>query len=322
MQYEIEAFFRLLFKLLCLSAALAWTGLSFGIDYANGFNIKGALVPEDEIVGGGPPRDGIPALFNPRFVSPAEVQFLKPDDRVLGVSLNGVAKAYPERIMIWHEIVNDDFNGKPVVVSFCPLCGTGEAHFAKLDGKRLSFGVSGLLYNSNLLLYDKQTESLWSQLLGKAITGPMKGSVLKGLPVVHTVWEAWKKVHPDTLVLSDKTGFERNYSYNPYSDYLSNAVVMFRVNRESHRFHPKEWVLGVEANGKYKAYPFTELAKADYLVRDTVAGKTLEIRLDPATRSAQAFTAGKLYPSQTVYWFAWFAFHPETDTYQAPPAHR
>ncbi|WP_454753975.1 DUF3179 domain-containing protein [Cupriavidus necator] len=303
--------------------ALVWSRPAECADrYANGFDLHGALVSQDEIVNGGPPRDGIPALIAPRFVAASEATFLRSGDRVLSVLLNGVAKAYPERILIWHEIVNDEFNGEPLVVSFCPLCGTGAAHSARVDGKRLTFGVSGLLYNSNLLLYDKQTQSLWSQMLGKAISGPLKGAALMGFPITHTTWQAWQKEHPHTVVLSERTGYQRNYGFNPYSDYMTNAVVMFRVRQESHRFHPKEWVLGVGANGSFKAYPFTGLAKAGNVVRDRVGGRLFEIRLDPATRSAQAVSDGKPYPSQTAYWFAWFAFHPRTDAYQAPSTTR
>ncbi|MGE8452517.1 MAG: DUF3179 domain-containing protein [Pseudomonadales bacterium] len=292
---DIAPFSRIPGWLLTLACiiALVYSGPAWcGSRYANGFDLQGALVPQDEIVNGGPPRDGIPALIAPRFVTASEATFLRSDDRVLGVLLNGVAKAYPERILIWHEIVNDEFNGEPLVVSFCPLCGTGAAHSASVDGKRLTFGVSGLLYNSNLLLYDKQTQSLWSQMLGKAISGPLKGAALKDFPITHTTWQAWQKEHPRTVVLSSHTGYQLGYGINPYSDYLTNAVVMFRVRQESHRFHPKEWVLGVEANGTYKAYPFTELANAGNVVRDRVGGRLVEIRLDSASWSAQAVSDG------------------------------
>ncbi|WP_432262703.1 DUF3179 domain-containing protein [Cupriavidus sp. TMH.W2] len=311
-----------LLRLACIIAIVCSSPAWCSNRYANGFDLQGALVPQDDIVNGGPPRDGIPALIAPRFVAASEATYLRPDDRVLGVLLNGVAKAYPERILLWHEIVNDEFDGEPLVVSFCPLCGTGAAHSASVDGKRLTFGVSGLLYNSNLLLYDKQTQSLWSQMLGKAIAGPFKGTALKDFPITHTTWQAWRKEHPRTVVLSERTGYRRDYGFNPYSDYLTNALVMFRVSQESHRFHPKEWVLGVEADGTYKAYPFTELAKAGNVVRDRVGGRLIEVRLDAATWSASASSDGKPYPSQTAYWFAWFAFHPRTDAYQAPPATR
>lgn len=297
--------------------ALVWSGASLGEEpYVNGFDVRKALVPQDEIVEGGPPRDGIPALMAPHFVTAADATFLRADDSVLGVSLHAAAKAYPVRILNWHEIVNDEIAGQPVAVSFCPLCGTGAAFYAQAQGRRLTFGVSGLLYNSNLLLYDKETQSLWSQLMNKAISGPLKGTLLVSLPVTQTTWKAWRQAHPDTLVLSEHTGYRRDYAFDPYADYMSSAMLMFRVSKESHRFQPKEWVLGVAANGAYKAYPFTELAKAGTVLHDHVGGQPVEIRFDPVARSAQAFSAGKPYPGQTAYWFAWFAFHPTTEVFQ------
>ncbi|TAM08548.1 MAG: DUF3179 domain-containing protein [Paraburkholderia sp.] len=297
--------------------ALAWSSASLGEEaHANGFDVGGALVPQDEILEGGPPRDGIPALTTPRFVAAADATFLRADDSVLGVSLRGVTKAYPVRILNWHEIINDEIAGEPVAVSFCPLCGTGAAFYAQVRGRRLTFGVSGLLYNSNLLLYDKETLSLWSQLMNKAISGSLKGTQLESLPVTQTTWKSWRQAHPDTLVLSDRTGYRRDYASNPYADYMTSAMLMFRVSKESHRFQPKEWVLGVAANGEYKAYPFSELARAGAVVHDHVGGQLLEIRFDPVARSAQAFSAGKPYPGQMAYWFAWFAFHPNTEVFQ------
>jgi hypothetical protein len=126
----------------------------------NGFDVSDALIPRSEIMSGGPPRDGIPALTDPAFESAAAAG-LAPDDRVLGLARNGIAKAYPLSIMTWHEIVNDRFDAEPVVVTYCPLCFTGMAFGAALDGRRHDFGVSGLLYNSDVLMYDRQTESLW-----------------------------------------------------------------------------------------------------------------------------------------------------------------
>ncbi|RWA53122.1 hypothetical protein AU476_14940 [Cupriavidus sp. UYMSc13B] len=188
---KLSRIYGWLLTLACV-AAFAWSSPVWcGDRYANGFDLQGALVPRDDIVSGAPPRDGSRRDL-PDFVPASEATFLRPDDRVLGVLLNGVAKAYPERILIWHEIVNDEFNGEPLVVSFCPLCGTGTAHSARLDGKSLTFGVSGLLYNSNLLLYDKQTQSLWSQMLGKAISGPLMGTALKEYQVAHTTGKPGK----------------------------------------------------------------------------------------------------------------------------------
>jgi hypothetical protein len=138
----------------------------------NGFDLTDALVPGNEVHSGGPPRDGIPAIDKPRFVTATAASFLKGDERVLGIRHNGVSKAYPITILSWHEIVNDRFAGDPVAISYCPLCGTGIAYRARADDQALTFGVSGLLYNSDMLLYDRNTGSLWSQIMRQAISGP------------------------------------------------------------------------------------------------------------------------------------------------------
>jgi hypothetical protein len=151
----------------------------------NGFRVDGASIPVADIRHGGPPRDGIPAIDEPRFVSAAEARFLKPDDRVVGVVRGGVARAYPIAILNWHEVVNDRFGDEAVAVTFCPLCGTAMVFAAEAGGRQLQFGVSGLLYNSDVLLYNRQTESLWSQIMAEAVTGPMQGTRLEFLPTAH-----------------------------------------------------------------------------------------------------------------------------------------
>jgi len=155
----------------------------------NGFDLSGALIPVRDIESGGPPRDGIPSIDDPRFVGASKASFLAPEDRVLGVAIEGEAKAYPVAILNWHEIVNDRSLDQNFVVTYCPLCGSGMVFVADVGERALSFGVSGLLYNSDMLLYDRNTESLWSQLLAKAVSGPLKGRVFwptgHASPTVH-----------------------------------------------------------------------------------------------------------------------------------------
>tara|TARA_R110001592_G_scaffold246577_1_gene508469 strand:+ start:20751 stop:21287 length:537 start_codon:yes stop_codon:yes gene_type:complete len=151
----------------------------------NGFDLTNSLIPVAEILSGGPPRDGIPAIDKPSYLRAGKAHYLNDSDLVLGIVHNGIARAYPVRILVWHEIVNSEFDGEPVVITFCPLCGTGLAFSALVDRQRLDFGVSGLLHNSDLLMYDRQTESLWSQIPGQAVTGDMAGKELRRLPVVH-----------------------------------------------------------------------------------------------------------------------------------------
>jgi hypothetical protein len=175
--------------------------------------------PAAEIREVGPGRDGIPALDRPRFIAGKSATYLLPDDRVPGLRLGGIARAYPVKILNYHEIVNDRFGMQPVAVTYCPLCGSGMAFSAEAGDRVLEFGVSGLLFNSDVLLFDRQTESLWSQLQREAISGKMKGTKLEPLPVSHTTWRDWLGRYPQTTVLSDRTGYSRTYNVDPYPAY-------------------------------------------------------------------------------------------------------
>lgn len=308
--------FGIFASLLALAAALtsvesmARTIGSFDIDEND------TLIPAAEIHSGGPPKDGIPAIDKPVFIA-ASASNLKPDARIMGLEIEGVARAYPLSIMNWHEIVNDTFGKKTVVVTYCPLCGSGVAFDADVDGAPLKFGVSGLLYNSDVLLYDRRTESLWSQILSKSVTGKMKGKILKMLPLLQTSWSEWKALYPSTQVLSENTGFSRDYNRNPYSGYDTGAGIYFPVKFSSKRYHPKERVLGIEFDGQYKAYPFAELSKKGAKFTDQFAGRDLTIQYNDAARSARIFDdKGKEVPALNSFWFAWFAFHPDTKIFQ------
>ncbi|HHJ14065.1 MAG TPA: DUF3179 domain-containing protein [Gammaproteobacteria bacterium] len=284
----------------------------------NGFDLSGSLVPVSQIEPGGPPRDGIPAIDHPRFLNASQADFLRDEDRVLGIDRNGLQKAYPVRVLNYHEIVNDRFGDTAVVVSYCPLCGTGMAFLAARGNENLNFGVSGLLYNSDVLLYDRQTESLWSQLLGRAVTGPLKGQRLQQIPMEHTSWADWRRRHPRTLVLSTDTGYQRDYSRSPYAGYADSDRLMFGVSRLDRRFPPKEWVLGIELGGEAKAYPFSTLARGPARFEDRLGGKTIRILFDASHRSARAYLGEQAIPVTTGFWFAWAAFHPDTQVYTGP----
>lgn len=280
----------------------------------NGFDLDGALVPESAIQRGGPPRDGIPSIDRPRFVSADQAVFLREDDRVLGLNLDGQARAYPIRILNWHEIVNDRFNNRPVVVTYCPLCGTGAVFDARIADSDRSFGVSGLLYNSDVLLYDRESESLWSQIGKQAVTGPLRGQRLTMLPADHTSWADWRSRHPGTLVLSTETGFRRDYSRDPYAGYGSTAAVWFPLTHRDNRLPAKELVLGLSVDGEHKAYPFSVLDRLpDHSLDDRLAGHAFSVRYDPQHRTARAIARdGSPLPGLIAYWFAWAAFHPDT----------
>jgi hypothetical protein len=303
------------------AAMLFAYGAAFAEPLRNGFDLAGALVPAEEILQGGPPKDGIPAIDRPAFVGARDATNLRPDDMVLAIVRNGIAKAYPIRILNWHEVVNDRFGADDIVITFCPLCGSGVAFESKAGGRALRFGVSGLLYNSDVLLYDRETQSLWSQIRAQAVAGPLKGGRLAAVPVLHTTWADWRVRHPDSLVLSQKTGYSRDYNGDPYAGYEKSAELMFPVRFRAEGYHPKERVLGIVLDGKAKAYPFVELAKGAGEIADTVAGRAVRIRYSREHQSAEAFDAkGQPLVATTLFWFAWAAFHPETELYRAPRA--
>ncbi|UCE31189.1 MAG: DUF3179 domain-containing protein [Burkholderiales bacterium] len=309
--------------LLVACAALLWHApapaqSAPGATKLNGFVLDGASIPVDQILPGGPPRDGIPAIDTPRFVA-ADAAGLEADDRVLGLVRNGVARAYPVRILNWHEVVNDRIGDERIVITYCPLCGSGIAFGADVGGRTRSFGVSGLLFNSDVLLYDRETESLWSQLLGEAVTGPARGTRLRAVTLDHTSWADWRARHPETRVLSFETGYLRNYARDPYAGYERDPRTFFPVAASDPRYHAKAWVLGVEASGARKAYPFAELENAPQPLADRLGGREIEVIYDAEHRTARVRDAdGAPYPSVMTFWFAWVAFFPDTQVYRAP----
>lgn len=284
-----------------------------------GFNFSKHSIPTGKIVSGGPLKDGIPALLAPKFIPVAQATFLSDDDRILAIAQGGEAKAYPIKILNWHEIVNDSLSGRPVLITYCPLCGTGMAFDPVIDGKKLTFGVSGLLYQSDVLMYDHQTESLWSQIKQEAVTGDMMGHRLTLLPLRHTTWGIWKREHPNDLVLSTDTGYVRDYSRDPYASYAQSSLLMFPVEKLDGRLDPKSWVIGLEINGQTKAYPFSELEKLSEPLTDAIDSEQVTIHYDHASRTATITDrGGREMPSIVAYWFAWAAFHPKTALYQVP----
>ncbi len=283
------------------------------------FDLTRHSVPLDQFVDGGPGKDGIPAILTPKFVPATDAAFLHDDDRVLGPTAGTEAKAYPVKILNWHEIVNDTIGGKAVVVTYCPLCGTGMAFEAEVQGKRHTFGVSGLLYQSDLLMYDHQTESLWSQVGMHAVSGSLTGEKLTPMSLEHTIWKDWRTAHPSTVVLSTKTGSFRNYDRDPYAGYGESSELFFDITHVDSRYHPKEWVVGIEILGVTKAYPFLELKKVSSPVSDLVNGQRVTVRFNAASHSASVLDEqGQSIPSVTAFWFAWYAFHPDTLVFKAP----
>jgi len=204
-------------------------------------------------VSGGPGKDGIPSIDEPRFIAASEASFLTDEEVVFGLLAGGEARAYPQLVLVWHEIVNDVVGGEPVSVTYCPLTGSVVALRGNADGQPLTFGTTGNLVNSNLLMYDRVTDSEWPQLLARAISGPEKGARLSEAPLVWSRWREWRSAHPHTHVLSTDTGFSRSYgsdpygSYSPPGGYYGGGGPIFPVLEESDRFGPKEVFVGVKA---------------------------------------------------------------------------
>jgi hypothetical protein len=249
------------------------------------FDVTRHVIRLDDIQSGGPPKNGIPALDHPDFVSASEAdRTLKEGDMILGVEFTGVAKAYPVRILNWHEVVNDNVGDQPVLISWCPLCGSGLAYNPVAEGHRYTFGVSGLLYRQNLLLFDHKTESLWSQLRGQAVTGPLAGTSLRLLPITMTTWRSWKAQHTRTLVLSFQTGYKRDYARDPYRDWLLD----------------RRMALVLSNGGQTKIYPYSELKKAGPSLQDEIGGHSFTICFDANQQSVTVQALGYDVPTHFV----------------------
>lgn len=296
---------------------------------------------------GGPPKDGIPSIDDPSFVAAASADFLEPGDPVFGAVRDGDVKAYPQRILVWHEIANDTLGGDPVSITYCPLTGTAQG----FERGNTEFGVSGRLINNNLVMYDRATETWWPQILATAIPGPWNESPvrqsLREFRLVWTTWEQWVDHHPETLVLSTNTGFAKNYnrdpygSYNPRGGYYSNDGTLFPALNDDTRFDDKSVVMG--ARTPAGAVAFLKDSLRDEGVMTGTLGETPVVavrddRYDTAYTYANpdevpvaleddaVVVRGEGYapddlPLQRIYtfdamWFAWSGYYPETTVYE------
>lgn len=319
-------------------------------------------VPTSRLVSGGVPKDGIPALTDPVFVAPEQATYLTDDSRVIGVRMGDEILAIPHNILWHHEIVNLNREGLQLAVTYCPLTGSSLAFDRSVVGGA-EFGVSGLLFQNNLVMYDRNSqESLWPQMNREAGCGIRDETQLAMRSVIEMTWEGWRSLHPDTKVISASTGFSRNYqpAGYPYGNYEEpdNAALLFRMPIDNRR-PPKERVLGIPIDGGI-AFPFGALDTGEYsVVTTTSGGRDVVVFWDRANRSAMAFSpvAGgsaldfearetgifdrttdsrwqvdgradegplqgtRLEPVAEAYvafWFAWAAFHPDTQLWTSP----
>jgi uncharacterized protein DUF3179 len=252
-------------------------------------DVTKAIVPLSEISSGGPPRDGIPPIDQPRFIRTDEAgSWLKDDEPVVAFELNGETRAYPMQILIWHEIVNDTVGGLPVMITFCPLRNTAIAFDRRVDGQALRFGTTGNLRRSDLVMWsDDPGETWWQQITGQALVGGLVGHQLTMLPAEIVSFRDFKSAFPNGQVLSRDTGVARRYGWNPYVGYddINSTPILYSGPATDGRLLPKERVVTIELNGDAAAYPFSQLMTV-HVANDTVGGTPVVVFHQSGTRSA------------------------------------
>ena len=307
-----------------------------------GFSLEPCLVQRDLLVASGMPKDGLSALVEPPVWTVAQAdaakfghgKFLVPGDRVVGLRLGGAARAYPLRVLVWHEIVNDTLGGVPVAVTYDPLCDSTVAFRREVRGERFTFGVSGLLFDSNLLLYDRRAggapESLWSQLQFRAVAGPAAAArtALEVLPISVETWADWRREHPDTTVPAPDPAMAERYASDPYASYFGSDLLRFPVAPlpATFPYPPKTPVVALGAPGGWTAFPFPALAApapgsaaaARSVSRQGPLGPwTAALSLRPAGPTV-AVATDRLPPGTAVVYassFAWYATHSKDTTW-------
>jgi hypothetical protein len=244
-------------------------------------------VPLDEIIGGGPGKDGIPAIDEPQFLPVDRADWLVEREPVIAFGIGDDWRAYPIQILVWHEIVNDEVAGTPVTITFCPLCHTGIAFDRRVGDRVLDFGTTGNLRHSDLVMYDRQTESWWQQVTGRAIVGELTGTQLEFLPSQLISWGQFVAAHPDGTVLSRETGHPRDYDRNPYPGYDTVDSDPFLLEDKTlidGRLSPKVRILGLVVGDEAVAYPFPFLAEQP-VVNDEVSGEPIVVVWTDGTAS-------------------------------------
>ncbi len=245
-------------------------------------------VPYSEILSGGPPKDGIPAIDEPRFVGVGEAEeWLEPQEPVILLEVANDFRAYPIQIIMWHEIANDTVGGVPMVVTFCPLCNTAIAFERTVDGRELDFGTTGRLRFSNLIMYDRQTESWWQQATGDAIAGELTGKQLESRPAPIVSWADFRSAHPGGEVLSRETGYNRSYGQNPYTGYddVDSSPFLYSGPDTPGDLPPMARVITVDAKEESVAYPY-EVLREHRAINDVVNGEPIAVLWQEGTASA------------------------------------
>jgi hypothetical protein len=277
-------------------------------------DFTGAKIKPSDLVNGCPEKDCIPAINAPKFVPADHVEWIATSDVIFVLEYKKTKKIYPQKILNWHEIVNDEVEGIPIVVSFCPLCGTAIAFERIVNGKTTKFGVSGKLHNSDLVMYDKLEGNLWQQLTGEAIVGPAarRNETLTSFPLITTTWGEWRDNLSKSYVLSLTTGHERNYEEYPYDDYETNESIFFPVSHLDKSISPKTPVIGVAYKGYSKAFKVSDLKKNSEII-DSVGGIYIKISRNKNGRVTVVNQASlEKINVYRYFWFAWKTFYPES----------
>ncbi len=296
-------------------------GISSGDD-----DFLGSL--EANIFSGGPGKDGIPAVDQPEYTTAGDGDlWLLPEDIVFGIDHEGLIAAYPQRILVWHEIVNETLGGKNISITYCPLTGTAIGFYGNLTGDiQSTLGVSGKLVNSNLIMYDRATDSYWPQIIGTAMNGASKGSRLVEFPIIWTTWEKWKTAYPGTKVLSRETGFIRDYDAggDPYGSYLEEDDILkgyytsdrllFDPINEDERLPLKTVVIGIRDGERNAAAILKDHLREEKIIEVDLAGKTIIVTYDEELDfySARFKESGEWINAFDAMWFSWASYYPGT----------
>jgi hypothetical protein len=269
---------------------------AFGFAYWNRSTLPAALPPAEtnfrteDIQNGGPRPGGIPAIDDPTYENAIEAdQYLNDDGLGLDLALGGQRYFFPYQLLVWHQVANVTLQNRPLVVSYCPLCEMGAVFERRVQDRELTFGVSGKLWNDNLLMFDQETQTLWSQILGRAVNGELIGANLTSVPAQVMAWRDWKASYPDGQVLSRQTGFVRDYTRNPYGNYAASRSVLFPVTGRDDRLAPKSLVLGAAVNGTAGAY-LLDAAKQELVINEAIGGEPVLIAFDPVGQTSRAFS--------------------------------
>jgi len=300
------------------------TSRALAADRAGGvlgaFDTTNLKLDPQRILSGGPPKDGIPSLTidepnSPLLTSADRAAYLEPGSRLVAVTVNGHTRGYPLAVLNWHECVNDKLGGVPIAIIYCPLCDSVSVVDRRIGEKVLEFGISGLLYNSNVLLYDRTDQALWSQVKMQAVSGPHAGQSLRHLDnwrIMH--FDRFKAEHAGARVLSEQTGYSRDYSRNPYGDYFTSPDLMFPVHGADNRLPTKARVVGVRVGEASRAYPVSAIV-AEGRIDDELAGHSIKLAAD-ANHAVHVVDVPDDAQVVHTFYFAWSAFHPETAIYE------